>query len=250
MAVRLPAWLADRIIRDSLRLAAVTSRPWLQWASLLLHYPTTTTQAFRLESTRMIEMAFAFASYNEIPGDYAEFGVYRGDTFAAAAHARRRWRRTTMRLHAFDSFEGLPPVTGSDRGGQFVDGQYAAPIAEFEHTLRRHHVDRSSVTVTRGFFADTLTAERREAIGLERCAVAWIDCDLYSSTVTALEFLTPALVDGSVLIFDDWFCYAGHPDRGEQRACAEWLRGSGRGLRLSDYERFHWAGKAFIVHAG
>lgn len=38
----------------------------------------------------------------------------------------------------------------------------------------------------------------------------------------ALEFVTDLLVDGTILIFDDWFLFRGRSDRGEQRAFAEW----------------------------
>jgi hypothetical protein len=46
---------------------------------------------------------------------------------------------------------------------------------------------------------------------------------LYSSTAEILDFLTPIIVDGTVIYFDDWFYYSGHPFRGERGAFNEWL---------------------------
>ncbi|WP_044252706.1 hypothetical protein [Isosphaera pallida] len=52
-----------------------------------------------------------------------------------------------------------------------------------------------------------------------------VDCDLYSSAKVVLEFITPLMVDGTILIFDDWYCFRGHPQRGERAAFAEWSAG-------------------------
>jgi hypothetical protein len=40
-------------------------------------------------------------------------------------------------------------------------------------------------------------------------ALAHIDCDIYSSTVTVLDCIAPALQPGSVLVFDEFFNYPG-----------------------------------------
>ena len=41
---------------------------------------------------------------------------------------------------------------------------------------------------------------------------------LYESTIVVLDFVTDLLVQGSVLVFDDWFYNQGRKDRGEQKA--------------------------------
>ena len=118
--------------------------------------------------------------------------------------------------------------------------QFAAARKVFDKTTR--HIPADRLTVTEGFFDQSLPAAEKHPI-----AVAWIDCDLHASTVPVLDFLTDQLVDGSVLIFDDWFCFHGRPDRGEQLACAEWLAANPH-LRLVAYRDFHWAGRSFIVN--
>jgi O-methyltransferase len=218
----------------------------LRLLSLPLNQQLKTIDWFRYENARMIETAFGFVANNGVPGDYTEFGVLQGGTFVQAWRASRRWS-LPLRLHAFDSFAGLPPVTGVDAGGQFHEGQYSAPRTAFEQNLVRHKVDRGRVTVTEGFFADTLLPERAASIGLQSVAVAWVDCDLYESTVPVLGFISELLSDGAVLCFDDWFCYKGRSDRGEQRACAEWLERE-TSLSLTPYHKFHWAGNSFIVN--
>jgi hypothetical protein len=140
----------------------------------------------------------------------------------------------------------LSPV---DKGGPFQRGEFSAPRSEFEATLRRHRIPMSRVSITEGFFDETLKPENRElsALDIDRATVAFIDCDLYESTVPVLDFLSAVLVDGAVLIFDDWFNFRARPDRGQQRATHEWLE-SNPSIRLVQYRDFHWAGRSFIVN--
>ncbi|MEM1075849.1 MAG: hypothetical protein AAF665_14530 [Pseudomonadota bacterium] len=56
---------------------------------------------------RFQHRTIAYASVNEIPGDYDEFGCSSACTFRITGDPVGRKRRPT-RLLAFDSFEGLP----------------------------------------------------------------------------------------------------------------------------------------------
>jgi hypothetical protein len=103
------------------------------------------------------------------------------------------------------------------------------------------------VTVVEGFFDTSLDRSQQPAMGLDAAAIVWIDCDLYVSTVPVLDYITDLLVDGSVVVFDDWYCYHARPDRGEQRACTEWLDRN-PDVTLVPYRDFHWAGRSFIVN--
>jgi hypothetical protein len=192
------------------------------------------------ETARMLNLAFAYVRNEGIAGDYAEFGVLRGRAFYEAWLAVQRYRLHGVQLHAYDSFAGLPTPRGVDVGGPFHQGQFAASRTEFEQRTRR--IPRERVTVTDGFYADTLPAADKHHI-----AVAFVDCDLYESTVPVLNFLSDQMVDGAVLMFDDWFCFRGRPSRGQQLACADWLMRND-GLRLVQYRDFSWSGRSFLVH--
>lgn len=209
------------------------------------------TEAARLSNPRseMVELAMHFAAASSVHGDYYEFGVYQGDTFASAFQSARRFKVDDMRFHAFDSFNGLPPLTDVDAEGyaQFSEGEYNASRQTFEKTLKQRHVDRERVTVTEGWFSETLTDQTRTDLNLTKAAVIWVDCDLYESTVPVLDFIKPLLQDGTVVAFDDWFCFHARPDRGEQRAVTEWLQ-SEPDFRLVEYRNFGWHGKAFVFH--
>jgi hypothetical protein len=61
-----------------------------------------------------------------------------------------------------------------------------------------------------------------------------------------LDFVTDLLVQGSVLVFDDWFYNQGRKDRGEQKAFYEWAARNPQ-LELIEYWR-DVAAIAFIVN--
>ena len=225
------------------------SMPWKLFlpVTLPIARQLKTRSLLSYEDARMLETAFELVYNNGVRGDYLEFGVYEGRSFVEAWDAADRYRLTEMRFYAFDSFTGLPEIGPDDAGGPFRRGQFRASRGLFEERLRRQGVDPRRVTIVEGMYEDTLSRTNRRSVSIDRAAIAWIDCDLYASTVPVLDFLTDVLVDGAVLIFDDWYCFNGRPDRGEQRACSEWLAANPE-LRLVPSQNFHWGGRSFIVN--
>jgi O-methyltransferase len=185
----------------------------------------------------------------QIPGDYCEFGVWQGTTFI---HSYKTMSPLfpDMRFAALDSFEGLPEPRGIDAEGgytsHFYKGQFESSLDAFMRNLRRQDVKTEKVLTVKGWFNETLTPERAAGHGIDKIAVAWIDCDLYESTIPVLDYLTSRVTVGSVLAFDDWHCYRNHPDFGQQRAVREWLQRN-PGLSLHELFSFGWNGMVFTV---
>ena len=198
-------------------------------------YEAVTTNVGRYESTRMLNTAMCYLMNERLVGDYVEFGVYQGATFVEAFHAAELCRLDQMRFIACDSFQGLPSA-----GGPFEKGEFRASRETFEATLRANKVPPARVQIVEGFYSDELLAALPSEI-----ALAWIDCDLYESTVPALDSLADRLIDGAVVCFDDWFTHRGDPDQGEQLATREWLERNPQ-HRLHSYRPFSWAGQSFL----
>jgi hypothetical protein len=131
------------------------------------------------------------------------------------------WER--MRFFGFDSFEGLPEPKGIDLNGPFQRGYFTCPLETVAQNLQKAQVALEKTVLVKGWYQDTLTAATRQKHQMGAAAVIHIDSDLYESAKLALAFVTPLLQDGTVIIFDDWFQYRGHPQKGERRAFAEWL---------------------------
>jgi O-methyltransferase len=197
-----------------------------------------------------LEEIAEYLQFSQIAGDYCEFGVAEGHAFINAHELMAR-SFPGMRFHAFDSFEGLPRPQGVDAQGAYTgafhEGQFACSLEAFTGRLRSSQIAEQRVSVYQGWFDRTLAAGQ-PADAIEAVAVAWVDCDLYESTVPVLNFLTSRLKPGSVVVFDDWGCYRNQPDSGEQRACSEWLDANPQ-LRLNLLFSYGWTGRVFTVSA-
>ena len=198
-----------------------------------------------------IEQVAEYLIGAQIPGDYCEFGVWQGTTFSHAYKMMAPYF-PEMRFVAFDSFEGLPKPKGIDAkdgySSHFYESQFACSEEDFIRNLQHNRVSLSRVKTVKGWFNKTLTREGAAVHGVDRIAVAWIDCDLYESTVPVLDYLTGRIGSGSVILFDDWRCFRNLPDLGQQRAVREWLDRN-PGLALRELLSFGWNGAAFTVVA-
>jgi hypothetical protein len=192
-----------------------------------------------------LDLITEYLHISEVRGDYLEFGVFQGRTFIRAYRSMAP-QHAEMRFHAFDSFQGLPNVQGIDEGSHFFAGQYNCDLSTFTANLQRAGVDLRRVSVVPGWFDATLTGEQGQRHRPGTVAAAWIDCDLYASTLPVLDFLTPHLQTGSVIYFDDWRCYKNSPNFGEQRACAEWLERN-QHIELRELFSVGWQSIAFSV---
>jgi predicted O-methyltransferase YrrM len=133
-------------------------------------------------------------------GTALEFGVGSGQsTGIIAAH---------MPVVGFDSFKGLPE-----------DWRPGYPKGMFRYN--KPTIPNARLIV--GLYADTLPCFdfRQYDIGLVH-----IDCDLYSSTVTVLDWVGRWLKPGAIVVLDE---YHGYPDAQshEQRAWLEWVEQAG-----------------------
>jgi O-methyltransferase len=171
---------------------------------------------------------FAHVRDHKVPGDYLEFGVFRGQSFIMAYQLGRN---LDMHFYAFDSFEGLPRDEELWKRGEFrADASY------FLRSIRKAGVDLRRVVAVPGYY-DSLSRDNAPA----RAAVIHIDCDLYSSTREALRLVEGAIGKGTIIIFDDWFLFAHDPnpaEHGEQRAFFEWKE-------AHRFEPFH---EAYLWH--
>lgn len=169
-------------------------------------------------------------------GDYMEFGLYRGRAFLSACELSKDLG-LEMHLYGFDSFEGLPVFDKeSEESKVFYSGQYACSQEEFRKIMNSWRVSPERYTLIPGFFDQSLSSDYVDNLPLKKCSIAFIDCDLYESTVPVLEFLGQYLSNGSILIFDDWFSFAGNPNAGQIRAVREWLE-KNKNFSLLEFER-------------
>lgn len=174
-----------------------------------------------------------------IHGDFVECGVWRGGSLMMMALALQHFAAAPRQLHAFDTFEGMPPpeprdvrhATGEAAAAALArtarsedSAEWAwAPVDTVRHNLARTGYPMESVSFHRGLVEETLPAEAPERIALLR-----LDTDWYASTKHELVHLFPRIVPGGVLIVDDYGYF-----RGAREATDEYFSESGRRILLN-----------------
>ena len=202
----------------------------------------------------MLRRAMEFVAHNNISGDYLEFGVWKGRSLIRAFNI---WKRLfnkngqlkDTRFYVFDSFEGLPEIKTTEdlSTGEFARGQYLCTEENFKANIKAGGVDLERVGIVKGWYDQVLNNETKNKLPIKSAAVVFIDCDLYESTVPVLNFITDYIVDGTILIFDDWFCFKGSAGKGEQKAFYEWLA-KNPNIKAVEYHKFNWRGNSFIIN--
>jgi O-methyltransferase len=182
--------------------------------------------------------------------DYCEFGLFKGYSFWKAQQEANKYG-LPCRFFGFDSFAGLPDITGLDRTdhGEFRQGQYSCSQADVVENLdAAGGIDWQRTFLIPGYFEQSLTPQVTEKHRIRKVGVAMIDCDLYSSTVEVLSFLGALIGDRTVLIMDDWNCFGADDDRGQRRAMREFLETQPR-LRLEPLVSYGPNSQSFVVRS-
>jgi O-methyltransferase len=126
-----------------------------------------------------------------LPGDVAEVGVYKGGTARLFAETLRGSGKSLL---LFDTFAGMPDTdAGKDvhRAGDFADTSL--------QQVRRFVGDDGYIEFFPGLFPGTA----KGLTGRTFCLVH-ADVDIYQSTLDCCEFFYPRLVNGGILVFDDY----------------------------------------------
>lgn len=191
--------------------------------------------------------AWVNQNVNGISGDYVEFGSWGGNTLNQAYIAMGK-AGMDRHMWAFDSFEGLPEAQddrdhhpGWRPGSAFGQGG----VDSFQADCDAHGIPRDAYTAVEGYFDATLpplgTDEPPNDI-----AIAYIDCNMYSSTVTVFEFLESRLKHGMIVAFDDYFCWSPTQVSGERAVLHEFLQAHPE-WHFERYKDVHRAGVSFVV---
>jgi len=125
-------------------------------------------------------------------GNFAEVGVYNGGSASRLYYVAQNSGRE---LYLFDTFTGIPfcdPLRGDEhRVGDFDDADL---------TTVKAAMPKAKLCI--GTFPDTLP-------DTGPLALVHVDCDQYQSVKDCITHLWPRMVDGGLMIFDDYTCLIG-----------------------------------------
>lgn len=169
--------------------------------------------------TNSVVDAVRYVVARDLPGAFAECGVWRGGSVLAMILTLQELGVDDRDLHLYDTFEGMPEP------GERDTSPYAPPASETWEQAKADGVrpyadvfaadvfDESTVRATlleTGYPEDRLhfvrgpVEETLPDSAPERLAVLRLDTDWYESTRHEMEHLYPLLVTGGVLIVDDY----------------------------------------------
>ncbi len=132
--------------------------------------------------------------HEEIPGDFAELGVYKGTT-ARIIHLCA----TDRKLHLFDTFEGFPSEDLKNETGKaagYTSRHFADTSLE---KVKKYLGKHENIVFHAGYFPETTK-------GLENESYAFvnIDVDLHDPTLAGLEYFYPRLSPGGIILVHDY----------------------------------------------
>lgn len=136
-------------------------------------------------SLQMLELMRDLAASTP-PGNFAEVGVYRG---GSAAYLQGVASNQGRKLYLFDTFAGIPVVSIHDRHHKIGD------FGDTDVERVRAMVPLAEIVV--GVFPDSL---------VETGPLAFVhaDADQYDSTRAICTHLGPRMVEGGLMLFDDY----------------------------------------------
>ena len=147
------------------------------------------------DAARFISLLLNLRQIGEesIAGDFAELGVWKGNSAAILAHFAAGSNR---RLFLFDTFSGFDArdLVGCDKSKAL---EFADTSLEYVQDTVGHP---ELTTYLKGYFPDSISDAVRET----RFALVHLDCDLYEPMKAALDFFYARMSRGAILIMHDY----------------------------------------------
>ena len=107
--------------------------------------------------------------------------------------------------------------------------------------------DMHTIKLIEGFFNKSLKKSLIKKYRMRKIAIAYIDCDLYTSTKDVLVFIKNLLIKNSLIIFDDWdISSEKNRIKGGQLAFKEFCKANPNIKFIPEFA-FCWHGKVFRV---
>ena len=213
-----------------------------------------------IERIKAFRRIFFYVNFEQVEGDYIEFGVYEGSSMISAFYANKATSKKDSliiikndlperKFIGFDSFEdGFKYFNAKDEHSNWQEGHLKSSYIKTRKRLNK--ISTTRFKLVKGFVEQTLPkiVENNYLVDnykLEKAAVIQIDMDLYNPGLTALNFCKHLLQEGTVIIVDNYYNFKANSKKGEIGAINEFV--SLNGVDLVDFGNYGLTGKIFIV---
>jgi hypothetical protein len=162
----------------------------------------------------------------------AEVGVYRGGTSYFILMLLEALDQNAVTLHCFDTFEGHSP---EDVKGHLDANQHAAAFNDTSFEEVGHYLIKfQNVELHKGRFQEVAPQ-----VSGKHFSFVHLDVDIYDPTRYALDFFDSRLVEGGIIVVDD---YGSITCPGVKRAADEFSSGK------PNYSAFHFlTGQCMLI---
>lgn len=141
-----------------------------------------------LSEDRLENIARLVRSVEHLEGDMAEVGTYKGGSAKIISDTSPcKW------LHVFDTFQGIPE-------DDVMDGGHKAGDFATNHEEVRKYLELCKVEYHIGPFPETTRTTPKD----QRYCFVHLDGDTYQTTKAGLDFFLPRMVEGGVIVLDDY----------------------------------------------
>ena len=130
-----------------------------------------------------------------VEGDFAEVGVFRGNSAAVLAEFAKFMGR---RAYLFDTFDGFDETAFNGPDSQRQAGEWGDTSTSLVEEVLGDSAEACSFVG--GYFPDSLTKEHKK----NNYAIVSIDCDLYKPIKASLDEFYPLLSHGGVFFVHDY----------------------------------------------
>lgn len=202
--------------RDGLVLYLEGAYPDLDKEFVPLYRKSVDCTAASVERLYALYTALRYLHMAGLPGDVVECGVWRGGNCMLAALTLMMLGDASRDVWLYDTFAGMTEPTERDRDvygglardmrgrafsteGRPTPFQFVASRNDVAANMARTGFPSDRVHYVEGRVEETLPMSRPDRIALLR-----LDTDWYESTAASMRQLYPLLVEGGVLLLDDY----------------------------------------------
>ena len=205
---------------------------------------------FSIAKYQAIKKAMFITAHDGTYGSYLEFGVFTGSSFNFAMKVNKKiekiFGKTNCEFIGFDSFRGFGKIQKEDENPSFKDQTFSVNEEKVLKNIEKCSKNQK-YRIIKGFFKDTIENKTTKDLNIDKARVVMIDCDLKESTKLALEFIKPAIQEGTIILFDDFVFFKGSESKGEYGAFKDFRKKYPEILfrRIFDYG---YGSKAFVAY--
>jgi FkbM family methyltransferase len=195
--------------------------------------------ATMVSKERLINLYKQCNKFNHTNYSFVECGVAKGGCLALMKYAAGN----NNKIFGFDSFEGMPEINEGkdiDKYNKYDPKFWVGKLNEegiqpVYDNFKKLNLNFNNVNIVKGFFEDTLTDKMIEEIG--KICILRLDNDWYESTKFTIEKLYDNVVDGGIILIDDYGAFIGC-----KRAIDEFREKNNISSQLynTDGEEYYW----------